>query len=132
MSKHGSETPDPRGRGLLRGLMKLAGTGKADEELRGVVGADSARRLEEESIRRRGADIVAKLSDLVPDLLPENIVHYAAERRFRLHDLLLALVTAAGSAAWKLPLAPADPFELATSEEARTLAADWRRTHEKD
>ncbi|MFC9329590.1 GTPase family protein [Kitasatospora sp. NPDC057015] len=123
----GSATAGGRVRRLVIGLNKIdiIGPGKWDDEI------NYPDEQKEESIRRRAADIAAKLSDLVPDLVPENIVHYSAERRFRLHDLLLALVTAAGAAAWKLPLAPADPFELATSEEARQLAADWRRTHER-
>ena len=85
---------------------------------------------QEQSIQYRAADIADKLVGYVPDLVGENIIYYSAEQRYRLHDLLLALVTSAGESSWKLPVAPADPLELASSE-VREFAADWRRKHKK-
>lgn len=72
-------------------------------------------REQEISIERRCNDIVAKLSQAT-GVSHDNIVFYSALRRYRLYDLLIAIIKAAGSLGWKFPIRPADPFELADPE----------------
>jgi predicted GTPase len=97
---------------IVLGLNKvdLIGPGSWDAELN----YPSAEQLT--SIRRKSADIARKLAAFLPGISAGQIVHYSAERRFRLPDLLLAVIRAAGPAAWKLPANPASPWELASDE----------------
>lgn len=67
------------------------------------------------SIVRRCNDITEKLSKVVK-IDNERIVYYSALQRFRLYDLLVAIIKAADDKGWKFPINPADPFELADPE----------------
>lgn len=67
------------------------------------------------SIERRCKDITEKLSKVVK-IDKERIVYYSALQRFRLYDLLVAIIKAADDKGWKFPINPADSFELADPE----------------
>ncbi len=67
------------------------------------------------SISRKCADIAEKLSGLV-GVDKDQIQYFSALRRYRLYDLLTALIGAADSLGWKLPIQPRNPFELADPE----------------
>lgn len=64
------------------------------------------------SIERRCNDIIKKLSK-VTKIKREKIVYYSAIKRFNLYLLLNAMIRGAGELGWKMPINPADPFELA-------------------
>jgi predicted GTPase len=70
---------------------------------------------QERSIERRCDDIAAKLSS-VTTISSEQIVYYSAECRYRLYDVLAALVKAAGDCGWKVPLQPKDWVDIAAPE----------------
>ena len=70
---------------------------------------------QEKTIKERCKDISKKLS-LLTEISEDKIVYYSAERRFKLYDLLTALITSAGDLGWKLPINPKNPFELADIE----------------
>ncbi|MEU0395925.1 GTPase [Streptomyces sp. NPDC006208] len=103
---------DGKGRRLVVALNKvdLIGPGEWDTKL------NHPSDEQEKSIKGRCLDIARKLSHQVPGLQAKNIVHFSAERRYRLDDLMITLIKAAGKAAWKLPVETADPFELAAPE----------------
>lgn len=67
---------------------------------------------QQQSIERRCTDIVDKLSK-VTSIKKEKIVYYSAFKRYNLYILLNAMIRNAGDLGWKMPLNPADPFELA-------------------
>ncbi len=67
------------------------------------------------SINRRCKDISTKISSVTP-VHRKNIVYYSALQRYRLHEVLIAIITAAGDLGWKFPVQPKDPFELASPE----------------
>ena len=85
---------------------------------------------QEKAIERRCRDIAEKLAREVQGLRAENIVYYSAERRYRLHDLLIPLIEAAGKAAWKLPVNPRSQWELA-SPETQEFVRKWQAEHGK-
>jgi len=77
------------------------------------------------NIESRCKDITKHLARQVPGLAPESINFYSADRRYRLDDLMITLIGAAGKAAWKLPKETADPFELAAPE-VQEFVRKWR------
>lgn len=77
------------------------------------------------NIENRCRDITRHLADQVPGLAAESINFYSADRRYRLDDLMITLIGAAGKAAWKLPKDTADPFELAAPE-VQAFVRKWR------
>ena len=72
---------------------------------------------QEDNINRRCQDIQQKLSESL-GLKVEQIEYYSALKRYRLYNLLAAIIQAAGNVGWKFSINPADPIELA-AEEAR-------------
>ncbi|MET7421168.1 GTPase [Dactylosporangium sp. NPDC005555] len=78
-----------------------------------------------DTIARRCRDITKRLAGQVPGLAAESINFYSADRRYRLDDLMITLIGAAGKAAWKLPKDTADPFELAAPE-VQEFVRKWR------
>lgn len=80
-------------------------------------------REQEISIERRCNEIVARLSQ-VTGISRGNIVFYSALRRYRLYDLLTAIIEATGNLGWKFPIQPADPFELADAEIREFIAQE--------
>ncbi|WP_285618119.1 GTPase [Kineosporia sp. NBRC 101677] len=82
----------------------------------------------EKSIQGRCQDIARHLRDQVPELGADSVNYYSAEKRYRLDDLMLTLVEAAGKVAWKLPKETADPFELADPD-VQEFVARWRAEH---
>lgn len=80
---------------------------------------------QEINIERRCNDIIAKLSQET-GISQDNIVFYSACRRYRLYDLLIAVIKAAGNLGWKFPIRPADPFEIAKNAEVREFIAQER------
>lgn len=70
---------------------------------------------QEKNIERRCNDIIVKLSKET-GISHNSIVYYSALKRYRLYDLLIAVIKAAGDLGWKFPIQPADPFELADPE----------------
>jgi hypothetical protein len=70
---------------------------------------------QEKNIERRCSDIIVKLSKET-GISHNSIVYYSALKRYRLYDLLIAVIKAAGDLGWKFPIQPADPFELADPE----------------
>jgi len=116
---------DGKGRSLVVGLNKvdLLGPGSwdtalnyPDEEL-------------EKAIHGRCTDIARKLASQVRGLEAKNINYYSAELRYRLDELQITLIKAAGKAAWKLPVQTKDPFELA-SPEVQEIVREWREAQE--
>lgn len=81
---------------------------------------------QETNIERRCKDIIDKLSQET-GILRDNIVFYSAERRYRLYDLLIAVIKAAGDLGWKFPIQPKDPFELADPEIREFIAQERER-----
>lgn len=67
---------------------------------------------QEQSIDRRCKDIRDKLKKEVK-IRPDQIEYYSAIKRYRLFELLAAIIRASGKVGWKLPVNPADPIELA-------------------
>jgi hypothetical protein len=67
---------------------------------------------QEESIDRRCKDIRNKLKREVR-ISADQIEYYSAIKRYRLFELLAAIIRASGKVGWKLPVDPADPIELA-------------------
>lgn len=65
-----------------------------------------------ESIEKRCDDIVEKLTSVLP-ISKKQIVYYSAEQRFRLLDLLNAIIQCSGSSGWKLATNPKPWWELA-------------------
>ena len=70
---------------------------------------------QENSIEIRSKDITIKLEKTTP-VKKAKIVYYSALRRYRLYDLLIAVINAADEVGWKLPIQPKDPWELAAPE----------------
>lgn len=79
---------------------------------------------QEISIKRKCEDITSKLASYT-GISKDRIVYYSAAKRYRLHDLLLALIKAADDLGWKLPVDPKDPFDLA-DREVQAFVADQR------
>jgi len=70
---------------------------------------------QEKSIERRCSDIINKLSKITH--IPSNkIIYYSAKQRYKLYDLLIGMIMAASDRGWKLPVQPANPFELADAD----------------
>jgi uncharacterized protein len=67
---------------------------------------------QEESIDRKCKDIRHKLKREVR-IGVDQIEYYSATKRYRLFNLLAAIIKACGKVGWKLPVDPADPIELA-------------------
>jgi uncharacterized protein len=67
---------------------------------------------QEESIDRRCKDIRQKLKREVR-IDADQIEYYSATKRYRLFELLAAIIRASGKSGWKLPIDPSDPVELA-------------------
>lgn len=67
---------------------------------------------QEDNINRRCQDIQKKLSQEL-SLGISQIEYYSATKRYRLYNLLAALIKAAGTVGWKFSLNPADPIDLA-------------------
>lgn len=86
---------------------------------------------QESTIERRCKAIVQALGRTLPDLSAEKIVYYSADRRYRLPDLLLQVVSSAGDAAWKLPSRARDPWELAEDPDARAYAKEREQAYKK-
>jgi len=85
---------------------------------------------QEKAIERRCTDIASKLARQVRGLRPDSIAYYSAERLYRLEDLLIILIEAAGKAAWKLPVNPRPWHELAAPE-VRDFVREWQAEHEE-
>lgn len=68
---------------------------------------------QEISIDRRCNDITQKLLKLIP-IRKKNMVYYSAEKRYRLYNLLIAIIKATGNIGWKLPVNPKPWWELAS------------------
>jgi small GTP-binding protein len=65
-----------------------------------------------DNIDRRCKDIQEKLSsDLSIDV--KQVEYYSAEKRYRLYNLLTAIIKASGNVGWKFTINPADPIALA-------------------
>jgi len=127
LSKVKTEEGRPRRLPIIVGLNKVddIGPGKWDEEL------NYPSEAQERSIERRCRDIARKLRHEVKGIQYKDIVYYSAERRFRLPDLLLRIVRNAGDAAWKLPLNPRSPWELA-SPEVQDYVQQYRQRGPRD
>jgi small GTP-binding protein len=69
---------------------------------------------QEKSIQIRSNDIIIKLKRKLNKTI--KITYYSALRRYRLYDLLISIINAAGEIGWKLPIQPKDPWELAAPE----------------
>lgn len=67
---------------------------------------------QQQSIDRRSYDIIDKLHRFTK-IKKDRIIPYSATRRYNLLIVLNALIASAGKLGWKLPINPADPFELA-------------------
>lgn len=67
---------------------------------------------QERSIERKCVDIIRKLSEMT-GITREHISYYSAVQRYRLYDLLAAVVNASGNLGWKMPVQPRDWAELA-------------------
>lgn len=86
---------------------------------------------QEISIGRRCNDIIMKLSQET-GISRDSIVYYSALKRYRLYDLLVAVIKAAGNLGWKFPVQPADPFELADPEVSEFITQERaKRAHGK-
>lgn len=75
---------------------------------------------QEDNINRRCQDIQKKLSDAL-SIKVEQIEYYSATKRYRLYNLLAAIIKASGNAGWKFSINPADPIELAAKEAQEIL-----------
>lgn len=93
---------------IIIGLNKvdLIGPGVWDEEI------NCPTDEQEVSIDRRCNDIIQKLSKVVP-ISKKNMIYYSAEKRYRLYNLLIAIIKATGNIGWKLPVNPKPWWELA-------------------
>lgn len=74
---------------------------------------------QEDNINRRCQDIQNKLSESL-FIKVDQVEYYSALQRYRLYNLLAAIIRASGNVGWKFSLNPADPIELA-AEEVRDL-----------
>ncbi|GAB1544755.1 hypothetical protein NUACC21_74310 [Scytonema sp. NUACC21] len=74
---------------------------------------------QEDNINRRCKDIQEKLSASL-FINVEQVEYFSAIKRYRLYQLLAAIIKAAGNVGWKFSISPADPIELA-AEEVRDL-----------
>jgi hypothetical protein len=70
---------------------------------------------QEANIEKRCKDIAGKLSGST-FVEAHKVVHYSALRRYRLYELLTAMIQSADNLGWKFPIQPKDPFELAAPE----------------
>lgn len=115
---------DGKARRLVIGLNKvdLLGPGSWDRAL------NYPDEKQETAIQGRCTDIARKLAVQIPGLRAESVSYYSAELRYRLDDLQMTLIEAAGKAAWKLPVDSKDPFELA-SPEVQEYVRKWRAAH---
>jgi predicted GTPase len=102
----------------LNGVDKI-GPGDWDNDLNGPS------REQEVSIRARTQDVARKLASIA-SISEDQVEYYSALRRYRLINLLAALIRN-GRAGFKLnAVQPRDPFELASSE-VRAFANEERR-----
>ncbi len=67
---------------------------------------------QEDNINRRCQAIQKELSSVL-SIKVEQVEYYSAEKRYRLYNLLAAIIKASGNVGWKFTLNPADPIELA-------------------
>lgn len=70
---------------------------------------------QEKNINRRCEDIKQKLSQSLA-IEVEQVEYYSAAKRYRLYELLAAMIKAAGNVGWKFSLNPADFIELADED----------------
>ena len=75
---------------------------------------------QEDNIQRRCEDTQQKLSESL-SIKVEQIEYYSALKRYRMYQLLTAIIKAAGNNGWKFPINAADPIELATPESQKLL-----------
>jgi uncharacterized protein len=67
---------------------------------------------QEDNINRRCQAIQKELSSVL-SIEIDQVEYYSAEKRYRLYNLLAAIIKASGNAGWKFTINPADPIELA-------------------
>jgi hypothetical protein len=67
---------------------------------------------QENNINRRCQDVQKTLSSAL-SIKVEQVEYYSADKRYRLYDLLAAIIKASGNVGWKFSINPADPIELA-------------------
>ncbi|MDH6107700.1 50S ribosome-binding GTPase [Anabaenopsis tanganyikae CS-531] len=67
---------------------------------------------QEDNINRRCQYIQEKLSSAL-SIEVEQVEYYSAEKRYRLYNLLTAIIKASGNVGWKFTINPADPIALA-------------------
>ena len=75
---------------------------------------------QEDNIHRRCRDIQEKLSKSL-SIKVEQVEYYSALKRYRLYELLAAIIKAAGNVGWKLPINPADITDLIPDPAIRDL-----------
>jgi uncharacterized protein len=74
---------------------------------------------QENNINRRCQEIQKQISDTL-SIKVEQVEYYSAVKRYRLYNLLAAVIKSSGAVGWKFSLDPADPVELA-DESVRSL-----------
>jgi small GTP-binding protein len=67
---------------------------------------------QEDNINRRCQAIQKELGSAL-SIKIEQVEYYSAEKRYRLYNLLAAVIKASGNKGWKFAINPADPIELA-------------------
>jgi len=70
---------------------------------------------QEDNIHRRCHNIQDNLSDAL-GIKVDQVEYYSASKRYRLYELLSAVIKSAGKVGWKLPINPSDAIELADEE----------------
>jgi small GTP-binding protein len=81
---------------------------------------------QEDNINRRCQAIQKELSSVL-SIKVEQVEYYSAEKRYRLYDLLGAIIKSSGNTGWKFAINPADPVELADESVQDLLRKELER-----
>ncbi|MEA5603978.1 GTPase family protein [Nostoc sp. UHCC 0252] len=73
---------------------------------------------QEVAINRRCNDIQNEFIKSL-DIEIKQVEYYSAKKRYRIYQLLAAIIKSAGNVGWKFSINPADPIDLVTDERVR-------------